>query len=254
MRGTVKPAVPKPKLKPRASFFRRHERLFSLLGAVIVFSTFIVKDAIREQLRDFVTSLNSAQDAYIAQENSAREQEAIQKVPLKITEVSSEKEIKAASEKEEFNAAEQKEIKAKYNRYFDNANDAADSQLDRIGRLVKKMSERDQYAAQINALRDEFHKLKVNGGIYYNPTSADLVPNESESRLSQSEWWKMSEAVCSKSNHLVEEIVKRAEAELEVSERRYARLTWITYALYALGWGLALVGRLYGGGDIMTGD
>jgi hypothetical protein len=53
------------------SFFKRHGKWVSFIGALIVFSTFVVKDAIRENLKNLVDSLASAENNFAIREDSA---------------------------------------------------------------------------------------------------------------------------------------------------------------------------------------
>jgi hypothetical protein len=46
-------------------FLKRHRQSLSLVGALIVFSTFVIKDAIREEVKDTVDSLQAAEDVFV---------------------------------------------------------------------------------------------------------------------------------------------------------------------------------------------
>jgi hypothetical protein len=47
---------------------------------------------------------------------------------------------------------------------------------------------------------------------------------------------------------------KEAEHIREEMKHKYERINVASYILYAIGWGLGLAGRLYGGGDIIGGE
>jgi hypothetical protein len=45
-------------------FFRRHERLISFIGASIVLATFILREIVRDHLKDLADSLDQAQSVF----------------------------------------------------------------------------------------------------------------------------------------------------------------------------------------------
>jgi len=53
------------------TFYNRHPRFFTVLGALIIFATFIVKEHISERLRDLVTSIGDAQNLFVLREDTA---------------------------------------------------------------------------------------------------------------------------------------------------------------------------------------
>src|SRR5690242_14835307 len=76
--GTQIATEPTKELQPQVKkeykalkWIRRHHRILTFAGAVIVFATFIVKDAIRERLRDLSESIKEAQTDYIATLNTS---------------------------------------------------------------------------------------------------------------------------------------------------------------------------------------
>lgn len=49
------------KIKTRSTFLKKHNRLVTFVGALIVFTTFVVKDAIRDELKSTVDDEKSAE-------------------------------------------------------------------------------------------------------------------------------------------------------------------------------------------------
>jgi hypothetical protein len=45
-------------------FFKRHNRLFTLLGAFIVFATFVVKEGLRDYYKDLETDVSEANGVF----------------------------------------------------------------------------------------------------------------------------------------------------------------------------------------------
>jgi hypothetical protein len=55
---------------PLTRFLTRHNRFITLFGALVVFARFIVKEGLREELKDLVDSVNSAQRVFVLQRES----------------------------------------------------------------------------------------------------------------------------------------------------------------------------------------
>jgi hypothetical protein len=59
-------------LKPRPSFFKRHSKLLSIVGALVVFTTFVVKDKLKDAARDSAESIRAAKTFFqLHQESNA---------------------------------------------------------------------------------------------------------------------------------------------------------------------------------------
>jgi hypothetical protein len=50
---------------PVRRFVRNHNRLLTFIGAFIVFTTFIVKEAVRDNLKEYTDSIKIAQNMFI---------------------------------------------------------------------------------------------------------------------------------------------------------------------------------------------
>jgi hypothetical protein len=49
------------------NYVSRHSRLLIFVGALIVFVTFLVKEGLRERLKDLVDSIDTAQSVFVAE-------------------------------------------------------------------------------------------------------------------------------------------------------------------------------------------
>jgi hypothetical protein len=57
------------KIKTRYTFLKKHNRLLTFVGALVVFITFIVKDAVREELKSTIDAEQWAETMFL---NSSR--------------------------------------------------------------------------------------------------------------------------------------------------------------------------------------
>jgi hypothetical protein len=65
----------KPKVEQAASerkaFYIRHDRFFTLLGSLIIFVTFVVKEGISDNLKDLVSSIQTAENMFSLRQETA---------------------------------------------------------------------------------------------------------------------------------------------------------------------------------------
>jgi len=54
-----------------ASWLKRHSRLLSLVGALVVFVTFVAKEGIREHMKEVTDSIEGAENVFLAQTGSS---------------------------------------------------------------------------------------------------------------------------------------------------------------------------------------
>jgi len=52
------------------NYVSRHSRLLIFVGALIVFVTFLVKESLRERLKDLVDSIDTAQSVFVAEQEN----------------------------------------------------------------------------------------------------------------------------------------------------------------------------------------
>jgi hypothetical protein len=245
------------KLNKRPSFIQRHQRLTSVIGALIVFTTFVVKDTLRENLKDKIDTLQSnialfestpgrmlsssenmadfeTWQGYFGSKPQSPAIEFERKGPLElrkeefdsqvqkalITYHSSGQLLKQVDGFEELN----QEYKALNKRLYSVQIDTDAKVVDAIQQNIDHMSETEANAA-----------LKKARGVLY---SAGIQVTE------------VDYAVFS----VAEEIVNRSNDEQRLLESRYKKITILSYFLYAIGWTLALLGRLLKVDGLMPGS
>jgi hypothetical protein len=74
-----KPAQP-PKRERLRSFIERHDQLFTMIGALIVFVGFFTKEGVHETTKDLAAALGQAQSAYSIQIELASLQDGIRSI------------------------------------------------------------------------------------------------------------------------------------------------------------------------------
>jgi hypothetical protein len=226
-----------------SKFFRTHQRSLSLLGALIVFTTFIVKDAIRDHAKDLVDSIDSAESAYRSGIDLTLVSKEIIDTELRIDHLSEGQSAVPSFQKEHVQVAT--DILTNTSLYLD--------KLEALNRLLPE-NQQDQTSiesaeqtlkedqAQIN---DLFDKARQPSVLKSDTADDERSLSQIESRL----WFQYWQA-----RPLGDKLARKAEATKNDREARYRSITIASYGLYTLGWGLALFARILGGDDPISED
>jgi len=225
------------------SFFQKHGRLLSFVGALIVFTTFIVKDAIREHLKDLVDAVNSAEEAYRNETSIALVSKQIVDLELQL---------------DSFEKAMQFHRSAVTERTMANRDAATTTKfmLENLETLNNTLPTGATFRGRINDHKTILQKLEEGlleldrrsqaTGLYEKRTTGE---EDTAKRLNNGVWaeyWlfviPMGDKVLAEAN----EAKKRREIY-------YKACTAASYMLYALGWSLGLAGRLFSVEGLVSG-
>jgi hypothetical protein len=232
---------PSPLNSGFSQFLARHNRVLILLGQLIVFTTFIVREGVRENLKDFVDSLDSAQGIFMLQrENSA--------VSTHLTEI-------------------YRAVSATYTNvlspppggipqldllsvelHFQDASDSIQRLKDELGaaqRLLERVPHSKQEEEALTQFGVRYNEASKHLGEYVLPGSAtpmsDLQKSFNSALAIEHEIWNVETELIT-----FMESILRESLDVKAKDERYFEIaTWSSYGLYTLGWGLALFGKLY---------
>jgi hypothetical protein len=222
-------------------WLRRHHRMLTFVGTLIIFGTFIVKDALREQLKDLADSLKSAKAQFIEELNTSESFAAYARIERKVDSVKAYILDPADLKKLIDDKLEQLTLAGERIQRMDSA-------LANIESLSEKLSADKNIALLIGNIQSQrqtalqkYAEVRKKGGI--------LIPDPRayggvRYPLGEAEYSaeKLKDAV----SDLSRIVLDRTESVLKKNERRSSIPTWASYFLYTLGWGLGLVGRLVG--------
>jgi hypothetical protein len=215
----------------------------TILGALIVFVTFITKDAIRENLKDLNSSLAEADNLFTLQEDIGLVQLHLVKVEENIIEIAAKQ--SASDSKRAATRDYAVEIRNTLSRMKDR--DAAlQDEFDRISRLVGRMP-----VSKSAAVRGSFAKMQEEISIFHREAEdkekevsegaqdADAL-DEARAGLV---FLLAGEVPIIRMGSQVLDLARKEERDIEAAYQRYTRLAFV---LYALGWSLSLYGTLSG--------
>ncbi|HEY1903380.1 MAG TPA: hypothetical protein VGG56_13165 [Terracidiphilus sp.] len=241
-------APPLVKLKKRPSLLQRHQRLTSVIGALIVFTTFVVKDTLRENLKDKMGDLQSSITLF-------------ESTPGRILS-SSETEADFESWQGYFGSKPQSptiEFERKgplelRKEEFDSEVEKTNATYRSSGELLKQLDGFEELKRDHKALYARLFSVMIDtdkGVVYAIEQNIDHMPEaEANAALKKARQVMYSAGIrISILSGTVfsdaEYVLGRAHYEQQMLESKYKKITILSYFLYALGWTLALVGRLF---------
>jgi hypothetical protein len=225
-----------------STFFKKHSTFFALVGAFVVFVTFVVKDLLRDNLKDLASALAETQLGFILRQDNLMLSDKLDLLDTRVDD------LQQRSTQGKL-ALSKKEIQTLHMIYVGQGiNRMSRLELDHIQPLVQKVSNPEQLAQRIKTLNQELDAL--------DSTASTLVRSFRESHGQQKDWQKNYDATSewitcgqqaeSKATKVVSDTLNAAEIDLGRDEHRLKRYTSFSYALYTLGWAVALLGKLYG--------
>ena len=239
---------------------KKHEGLVTVIGALIVFATFVVKDGIRDRYKDWADSIDTAQVHY--------------KLAAELMDLS--KGLRENLDDSRALRREVYELKHKPRPRSGEANlmmvefeqrDIGDAgaEIENISILLRKLPKHDEEQAVLDHVKKDMELVKVwikdkdklnyeeNTGENFDPndkTDWNAKVAEDEARI-QAEKAKDGQFGGILLQNLQEKIIAKANAERDHYKELDESFKWWSYGLFALGWGIGLLAKWAG---IKEGD
>jgi|SRR5579871_1228988 len=246
---------------PRASFFAKHSRLFAVLGAMIVFFTFVVRERLKEGWKNTADALDTAQYMYelhVAMSEQLRlsletmdliTRSDVEPGPTTIKQLAKISLVDLDRHKMESLAHTWRVSLGSLERI--------ETRIENLSLLAAKLPAKDpnridlqHLQAEVKATREHFDD---GIGFFYDYATdeqwqAHLQPLQTRIDKSGS----LLDEYTKKLNTLTKAIMEEAESIRRRNAQYATRAGWVSDALYILGWGLSLASKLEGfviGGD-----
>jgi hypothetical protein len=225
-----------------STFFKEHAKFFILAGAFVVFLTFVVKDLLRDNLKDLANALAETQLAFALRHDNLMLSDKLDQLDTRLDDLQNQSGPgKSVLSKKEIQIRDMIYVGQGINRmsWFE---------LNHIESLVKKVSNHAQFEQRIRTLNQQVGTLNSTG----NALALSFQEGMDQHKDSQknydaaSDWVSNCQQAKSKATEVVDETLAAAEIELGRDEQWEKWYTRSSYALYTLGWALALLGKLYG--------
>jgi hypothetical protein len=217
------------------TFLKKHRRLLTVAGALVLFVTYTVKEGLRDRVKDQLASLTAAQAQYTEASNHIEEMDAIDRIG-------------------DFS------FSGDDNSFGDTAGDAWSNVektlfsqpypgFGNADLLTKEMTDDRELLAKREQARNAL--LALDSFKQRAPKAFDREETGWEKKAQTNEQQQLSDQALklpSQATELVDAYVSlassRADQEHQKMQHRYEVFTNWSYGLFSLGWTLALVGKL----------
>lgn len=222
-------------------FFVQHRRLLTFAGALIVFVTFIVKDGLREQLKDLVSSIDSAESVFAIRNDTATTAMWLQRLQEQVDWIAEKIKLKGTSYSGDMVERLHSSLEI-----INEVHESLAVSLDNISQLLEKVPGQQQSEKKHKELEERLKDLREQ-----RDALLLIFGREPMSIL-----WKIApllnetQKASDDTRQLAKDVLAEATKKRKAREKIVNTTTWASYVLYTLGWGLGLAGRVYGAGDL----
>lgn len=248
-----KQAAPKHKAK-RPKHFISPKKILSLVGATIIFGTFLAKDAKRDKLKELIDSIDASQSAYVSRLDSRRNYtETIEfRREFERSKGMFPPQISHDTSFDVFTMSDRPEI----DWYSLNAIEAEKPSVDDlvydVTHLAKTLPKDEQRKQTMTAVVAEWSEVTTGWQSAYHDAEeleGNTATKEGQSKMKdlnrriyevRGKYFKLWDHLKKQSGSILEE----AAREREKAEASYQNWTIIFYVLYGLGWVVGAIGIL----------
>lgn len=226
-------------------FVKHHSRALSIIGALIVFITFVVKDAVRDHVKEIVDSLQSAEGVFLIRADTASVAYAMSGISERVDQI-----WDATPDRAEYiktNDSSRIEAFSDLQKYSQGI-ELLKVNLDRVSRLVHSVPKSKGSDVRTNELEtfvNRFRKVNQDEKILDTKLQSDPAIGFEEAAEEFSTLGNDYEDLGIDLDDFSERILKEFEEVKESEERFYNVCTWVSYFLYAIGWGMTFAGKLF---------
>jgi hypothetical protein len=234
--------------KTRQGFLKKHGKTLSLVGALIVFVTYVVKEGFREHVKDLVDAAENGRNVFVIRNDNntlafqllAIEDSlnaALNDIPKRGQEILS---LDGIERPMTILSHMQQDIGAS---------------LDNMAALTEKnhgntsdRTEIETLAKRYDGLRD-YHKwlteaiVEVRRGKY---AVFEHVKHEELVKIEVLDLVVRTERLTDDTRDRGSSVLKAVGEKKDKEQRYYGILTWVSYGLYTVGWSLGLLGKMFG--------
>jgi hypothetical protein len=241
-----------PKPEP---FLQRHRKVVSIVGALIVFVTFVVKEGMADRWKDQATAIDLARYVESIRAETGPSLVAVQALELQLAQLES-RDSKDVTQRLEPLILAYSEFTGQITRLRGELSNVEillekmpkeDSDKRRLEELNRRLEKADD---EINGQTAEYAKWKLKSAA---PMMMDERARFDVQYISQLDKWSTQlgslapywGSLTRDCDEFFNAVVNRAEALRKRNESRAEIAWWLAAVLYAFGWTLAVVGRFY---------
>jgi hypothetical protein len=237
-------------------WFVRRRGLIKIVGGMIILATFLVKDVLRDQEKDIVETINSAESLYLIRDASLELHKEIDEVDanvnkdglaiLKALPPIRNNESKKADWQADFDRNEDRLLRAEIETY---------SEVDNLSRLIAKAPPSPEHLKQYSELYWQWDKLRMAEFAIPVKRLDEATPDDSKATYNRDLKTYADVWLANRSLDMVGAmILDDAHYIKERKEHRVRVFTPISYVLFVLGVLVTLASELFGIEDEGVGE
>jgi hypothetical protein len=251
-------------------FMKRHARLFTYIGGIIVFTTFVVKDNLQERWKETANAIDIAQYFYTLRTDLRNAQASLESIEDNLGQFADQ--YAADKNRRPDVGKVDKDIEAIYDLLIllSTGVDDRQKELAPIQILVERMADEGDKDQLIILSRNWKNlKARIDGALPWPPddgpepneTVADYqkrsdaadLPELESLRISHNSLHNEYSSLHREQDSFIAHVLQQAHDLQAANSRKAGYASWLSAGLYTLGWGLGLAGKLYGAGDDLVG-
>jgi hypothetical protein len=216
-----------------SAVLERHKKLLSLIGALIVFVTFVVNDLWKERVQSQSEAITSAEVGYRSAEEFASVRKQVIDLEYQVDDRQAEGALTPVpTESSVIVNSDARDLTDRLRTALERLNDQLPNNRKVAENLRERRTSLEQLKGELNALLD----LSVSGNAQGNPQAT------TELRRVKNEIWRQYWMMVP----LGAELLADAEKLKAKRDQKLEVVNSISYALYILGWALGVAGQLVG--------
>lgn len=217
---------------------RRNHRALMLCGAVVIFATFMVKEALREQLKDLVDSLELARSVYLIRSDSALVSNQLMSVLNEVDD------LKLAVKSQNTENDDYSDEIAGDLEFVREQIIQVDAAFENTLQLLERLPDQKTRIERVKKVQVDLYTLAKERTSLDSEIEAERTTNSYATYVMARNLRTKSYDFCVRGYTFGEDAITEAEAFKARKQERYHFYTLASYGLYALGWGLGLLTTL----------
>jgi hypothetical protein len=225
--------TPTPTTKPiLARLLRRNAHRVQVLGALIVFTTFLAKEALREHYKDRNEEMVTARNLFISRADIGNLSIRLRTIEGRVSKLDPEPDQQLLNDSR--TAVQELRL-------------GISASVDAMTELQSHLPSTMETETDWQNLRQELTQLDKASESVQNLSAVSVTNVKQRLNVLDKVFAARAAAVyCQfRCNRLNAELLKLANQEVQKSERRYNTSTYFSLLAYALGWGLSFIGTFY---------
>jgi hypothetical protein len=217
---------------------QKYNKLLTIVGALIVFIMYVVKDTQKEKIRDLADEINSAESVFVVSTSLDDVRMKLAYSTFETTNL-----IGFSVKRESKNVMLVHEVDGGLVGLMTSSLQEADHLVEIVSRLAERIDDREAVIA-LGKLKHEIGPLWPR--IEALNKLSDQRPFQNKEILESIELADSSGLLWQKASFIKVDVFKHAEGKRKKTEDDYKFYTTLSHVLYFVGWSLALVGHFFG--------